>query len=155
MDLSGPALTLSASVFSTELIQSEAPYICSQGFSTWGKRDVGVISEVLLVPRICCGTSPALSRSCLDVPLWKGRAPFFTFFFYSSTDIHAVFLAVSLLVKSSLELYQCTQWSAEVKCYCCYLSHTPFNPQHMFLVSFKKKNVWMFLAAKCDGGFLK
>lgn len=68
---------------------------------------------------------------------------------YSSTDIHAVFLAVFLLVKSSFELYQCTQWSAEVKCYCCCLSHTPFNPQRMFLVGLKK-NVWMFLAAKCD-----
>lgn len=69
----------------------------------------------------------------------KRKGSFFHIFFYSSTDTHAVFLAVSLLVKSSLELYQCTQWSAEVKCYCCCLSHTPFNPQHMFLVSLKKK----------------
>lgn len=100
------------------------------------KGDVGFILEVALVRGIYCGVTAALSRSCLVGLLREGRAPRFpTFVLFTPVPIFTLcFLPLSLLVKLSFELYRRTQWSAQVKCYCFCLSHTPFNPQRMFLV---------------------
>lgn len=101
MDLSGPALTLSAAVFSTELIQSEAPHICSQGSSTGGKRAVG---GVIFRLGWCTGSAALRLR-----PYRPDEDTFPSLFPLSScADIHAVFPAVSWLVRPGSELGQFT-----------------------------------------------
>lgn len=143
MDLSGPALTLSASVFSTELIQSEAPYICSQGFSTWGQKGCRLYLGG------CAGARDPLRYDSSFIAELFGRAAVSR---KSSSFLHIpvpiftlCFLVVSLLFKLSSERHQRTQWSAQVKCYCFCLSHTPFHPQR---TSVKTKCVNAF-AANC------